>query len=261
MSETSDAKPANRLAGKVALVTGGARGIGEAVVRVFTAEGARVLFGDLRDELGERVAKDIGCDAAYLHHDVREEESWRQFVDAAAERFGRIDALVNNAGIIHISPLIDTSLGDYLDVVNTNQLGCFLGMRSVAPVMAKAGRGSIVNISSTQGLEGAAGLSAYVASKFAVTGMTQTAALELGPQGIRVNSIHPGGIDTEMGDGDMEGFEEIDSEAFFASTPAGRMGAPEEVARMALYLASDESDYVRGAAFRVDGGIMAGERY
>jgi len=261
MSTASETKPSNRLAGKVALVTGGARGIGEATVRVFADEGAHVLFGDLRDELGESVARDVGAHAIYLHHDVREQASWRQFVDAAVERFGTIDVLVNNAGIIHIGPLVDTSIDDYLDVVKTNQLGCFLGMRAAAPVMAKAGSGSIVNISSTQGLEGAAGLSAYVASKFAVTGMTQTAALELGPQGIRVNSIHPGGIDTDMGDGDMEGFEDVDSSAFFASTPAGRMGAPEEVARMAVYLASDESDYVRGAAFRVDGGIMAGERY
>ncbi len=250
-----------RIDGKVALVTGGARGIGEALVRVFASEGARVLSGDIRDELGKAVAESVGDAATFVHHDVREEESWSQFVQTALERFGRIDVLVNNAGLLHVALLLDTKLEDYVNVVQTNQIGCFLGMKAVALSMIQGGGGSIVTISSSQGLQGAPALCAYVASKFAVTGMTQTAALELGASGIRVNAIHPAGIDTPMGDGTIEGFEGVDSEAFYASTPAGRMGKPEEIARMAVYLASEDSDYIRGASFCVDGGVLAGQTF
>jgi 3alpha(or 20beta)-hydroxysteroid dehydrogenase len=160
-----------------------------------------------------------------------------------------------------VRPLLETELDQYMEIVRTNQVGVFLGMKAAAPAMARGGGGSIINISSTAGLRGARNLLAYVASKFAVRGMTQSAALELGPLGIRVNAIHPGGIDTVMGRGDFPGFEDIDSEAYYRSTPAGRRGQPEEVARLGVYLASDESDYVRGASFLVDGGISAGERF
>ena len=250
-----------RLDGKVALITGGARGIGAGTARVFAAEGAQVVLGDIRDDLGKEVAEALGASARYVHHDVREEESWRNFVAGALAQHGRIDALVNNAGIIHVSTIIETQVEDLLAVLQTNLVGTFLGMKQTAPAMIEAGGGSIVNISSSQGLEGAPRLGCYVASKFGVTGITQTAALELGPQGVRVNSIHPAGIDTPMGDGSESGFEDVDTEAFFAATPARRMGSAEEIGSMAAYLASDEAAYIYGAQFRVDGGQTAGMSY
>ena len=248
-----------RLDDKVALVTGAARGIGEAMARRFAAEGARLVLCDLLEEQVRKVADSLGDRALQVRCDVRREEDWPGFVAAARERFGRVDVLVNNAGIVRVRPLLETSLEDYLDVVRTNQVGVFLGMKAVAPAMRDAGGGSIINVSSINGQHGTAGLLAYCASKFAVTGMTQVAAQELGPLGIRVNSIHPGGIDTPMNSD--EGFEDVDSVAFYARTPAGRIGRPEEVAELGVFLASDASDYLRGAAFVVDGGISAGLRY
>ena len=247
-----------RLDGKVALITGGARGIGAGTARVFAAEGAQVVLGDIRDDLGKEVAEALGASARYVHHDVREEESWRNFVAGALAQHGRIDALVNNAGIIHVSTIVETQVEDLLAVLQTNLVGVFLGMKHAAPAIIQSGGGAIVNISSSQGLEGAPQLGCYVASKFGVTGITQTAALELGSQGVRVNSIHPAGIDTPMGDGNMDEFADVDSEAFYAASPAGRMGRPEEIGSMAAYLASDEAAYIHGAQFSVDGGQMAG---
>jgi 3alpha(or 20beta)-hydroxysteroid dehydrogenase len=248
-----------RLEGKVTLVTGAARGQGEAEARLFAAEGAKVLLGDVLDAQGEAVAKSIGPAAAYLHHDVAEPESWRRFVAAALARFGRIDALVNNAGILRVAPIAQISLDDYMQVIRVNQVGCLLGMQSVIAPMSAQRRGSIVNISSTCGLEGTAGLVAYVASKFAIRGMTKTAALELGPQGIRVNAICPGGVDTPMGRGDD--FAEIDTAAVYEALPLGRIGQPREIANLALFLVSDESSYCTGAEFVADGGMLAGPQY
>jgi len=250
-----------KLDGKVALITGAARGIGAGTARVFASEGARVILGDLRDPLGKEVAESIGEAAQYVHHDVREEESWKNFVAVALEAHGRVDSLVNNAGIMHVSSIVETQVEDLLAVLQTNLVGVFLGMKHAAPAIIQSGGGAIVNISSSQGLEGAPQLGCYVASKFAVTGMTQTAALELGKQGVRINSIHPAGIDTPMGDGSMDEFADVDTDAFFASTPAGRMGRPEEIGSMAAYLASDEARYIHGAQFAVDGGQMAGMSY
>ena len=248
-----------QLDGKVALITGAARGIGEGFARRFAAEGAKVVLCDLLEEAVAKVAASLGAGALAVPCDVRREEQWPRFVAAARERFGRVDVLVNNAGIVHVAPLLETSLERYLDVVRTNQVGVFLGMKAVVPAMREGGGGSIINISSINGLHATANLLAYCASKFAVTGMTQAAAQELGPLGIRVNSIHPGGIDTAMQH--AEGFEDVDSEAFYARTPAGRSGRPEEVADLGVFLASDASDYVRGATFVVDGGIASGLRY
>ena len=249
-----------RLDGKVALITGAARGIGEAFARRFAAEGARVVLCDLLEETLGKVASSLGAQALAVPCDVRREEDWPRFVTAARERFGRVDVLVNNAGILHVAPLLETSLDDYLDVVRTNQVGVFLGMKAVVPAMREAGGGSIINVCSINGLHGTARLLAYSASKFAVTGMTQAAAQELGPLGIRVNSIHPGGIDTAMNR--REGFDaNLDPDAFYAGTPAGRVGQPEEVADLGVFLASDASDYLRGATFVVDGGIASGLRY
>ncbi len=245
-----------RLDGKVALITGAARGQGEAEARLFAAEGARVVLGDVLDADGERVAASLGERAVYRHHDVSTEESWTSFVGLARERFGRIDVLVNNAGILHVAPIATIALADYMRVISVNQVGCLLGMKAVIPAMAEARRGSIVNISSTAGLQGTAGLVAYASSKFAIRGMTKTAALELGPLGIRVNAICPGGIDTPMGRG--EDFSGVDTSNVFATLPLGRIGAPREVAAMALFLASDEGSYCTGAEFVVDGGMLAG---
>jgi 3alpha(or 20beta)-hydroxysteroid dehydrogenase len=251
----------SRLAGKVALITGAARGQGEAEAQVFVAEGAKVVLGDVMDDLGKAVAKSLGDCAVYLHHDVSREESWANFVATALQTFGRIDVLVNNAGILHVAPIAEIKLENYLRVIHVNQVGCLLGMKAVIPHMAKVGGGSIINISSISGIEGAIGLVSYVSSKFAIRGMTKTAALELGRLGIRVNSICPGGIDTPRGRGDAEGFENIDSSAWYRSLPLQRIGKPEEVAKLALYLASSDSAYCTGAEFVIDGGALAGERF
>ena len=247
-----------RLDGKVALITGAARGQGEATGRLFAAEGAKVVLGDVLDDEGKAVAASLGDAAIYLHHDVSQEDSWGSFVAAASDKFGRIDVLLNNAGIIHVAAVAEITLENYMKVVNVNQVGCLLGMKSVIPAMVQAGGGSIINVSSTSGMEGAMGLVAYVSTKFAIRGMTKTAALELGRVGIRVNSLHPGGIDTPMGDGSMEDFKDVDTQGFFDTLPLARIGRPDEMAQLALFLASDESSYCTGSEFIADGGMLAG---
>jgi 3alpha(or 20beta)-hydroxysteroid dehydrogenase len=187
-----------------------------------------------------------------VHHDVTDEGDWTAAVDAATTAFGRLDILVNNAGIFRWSRLTDTTLDDYMSVVAINQVGTFLGMKAVVPAMTAAGGGSIVNISSIAGLRGSAGTIAYVASKWAVRGMTKVAALELARLGIRVNSIHPGLIDTAML-GEVPG----DIDRMVRRVPLGRIASADDVARQALWLASDDSSYTTGAEFVVDGGITA----
>jgi 3alpha(or 20beta)-hydroxysteroid dehydrogenase len=245
-----------RLDGKVAIVSGGARGQGEAEVRAFVEEGARVVFGDVLDTEGEAVAKDVGDDAVYQHLDVTSEDNWAAIVATAEERFGKVTVLVNNAGILRLNPLERTTLDEYMSVINVNQVGCFLGMRAVVPSMKAAGGGSIVNTSSTSGFVGTYGLIAYTASKFAVRGMTKVAAMELGHSGIRVNSVHPGGIDTDMVRGPE--FEHMDQHALYGAMPIPRVGQPEEIARLMVFLASDESSFSTGAEFVADGGMLAG---
>lgn len=248
-----------RLAGKVALITGAARGQGAAEARLFVEQGSRVVIADLLDEEGARLADELGEAAIYQHLDVTSAEQWAAAVQAAEARFGRLDVLLNNAGILLLAPLEDCSLESYRKVIEVNQVGCWLGMKSVLPALKRAGGGAIVNVSSTAGMEGVAGGSAYVASKFAVRGMTKAAALELGRYGIRVNSIHPGGIDTVMArPPEMEGF---DPASIYRGLPIPRIGRPDEVARMALFLASDESSYCTGAEFIVDGGMLAGSTF
>jgi len=240
----------------VVLVSGGARGQGESEARLLVREGARVVIGDILDELGGKVAAELGDRALYQHLDVRRSADWQRAVEVTQQRFGRLDGLVNNAGISRAGPIETMPLDDYLDVVNTNQVGCFLGMQAAIPALRRAGGGSIVNISSTAGLQGVAGMVAYCASKFAIRGMTKVAALELGHSGIRVNSVHPGTIDTPMVWGPE--FEGVDKAAFFAKQPIPRIGAPEEIAKLVLFLISDESGFSTGGEFVADGGATSG---
>ncbi len=244
------------LVGKRALITGAARGHGATAARLFVESGARVLIADVRDELGRAVAAELGEAAQYVHLDVTSERCWTDVVDLVDARFGGLDVLVNNAGILRADPLETMSLEDYQAVIAVNQVGCFLGMRAVVPAMRNAGGGSIINISSVAGLKGVAGAIGYVASKWAVRGMTKTAALELGAYGIRVNSVHPGAVDTEMIGG--PDFADVDRDAHFRGLPIPRIGQPEEVARMVAFLASDDSSYSTGSEFLVDGGDAAG---
>ena len=243
-----------RLEGKTALITGGARGQGAAEARLFAEEGANVVLTDVLDEDGERTADAIGAD--YLHHDVTSEAEWAAAVAHAVALHGGIDVLINNAGIYAQTTLVGSELEEYRRVIEVNQIGVYLGMREVAPVMIERGGGSIINISSVGGMRGGGGGFAYTASKWAVRGMTKSAAVRLGPHGIRVNSIHPGLIDTPMlGDTRMANPDTL--EQMLGQIPLGRIAQPGEVAKLALFLASDDSAYSTGSEFLVDGGLMA----
>ena len=250
-----------RLDGKVALISGAARGMGQAEARLFAAEGAKVALCDVVDAEGKAVAEEIGRAALFHHLDVTSEEGWAEAVAATTAAFGKLDVLVNNAGIAESAPLAEMTLDSYRRVTEVNQTGVFLGMRAVVEPMTAAGGGSILNISSIDGMMGMNNLMSYVASKWAVRGMTKAAAMELGPRGIRVNSIHPGFILTEMGI--PEGAEAspvhnlIDAHTT-RLTPLGRSGTAEDIAKLALFLASDESAYSTGSEFVADGGLIAG---
>ncbi len=244
-----------RLDSKVCIVTGGARGQGGAEAALFRREGAEVVITDVLKEVGETHAAAIG--ATFLGHDVRSEEEWAEVVRQTMDRHGRIDVLVNNAGIYERGKLIDTSVEQYQRIIDVNQLGVFLGMKAVAPTMIAQQSGSIVNISSIAGILGAAGAVAYGASKFAVRGMTKAVALELARYKIRVNSIHPGMIDTDMMT-EVTGGDNDRHDRMARAVPIGRAAEADEVAAMALYLASEESRYCTGSEFVIDGGITAG---
>ncbi|MDT4923812.1 MAG: 3alpha(or 20beta)-hydroxysteroid dehydrogenase [Pseudonocardiales bacterium] len=244
------------LEGRVAIITGAARGQGAAAARLFVSEGARVVIGDVLDDVGKDLAESLGDAATYRHLDVSSEDDWRAVVDEAVETLGGVDVLVNNAGILRFAALPDMPLEEYLRIVNINQVGTFLGMRAVSKPMIAAGRGSIVNISSVEGLAGMPYLTAYTATKFAIRGMTKVAALELGPNGIRVNSVHPGMIETDMVK-DAAGGHEIDLSPAAKRIPIRRMGQSEEIAEVVLFLASDRSSYVTGAEIAADGGVTA----
>ncbi|MGD9984741.1 MAG: glucose 1-dehydrogenase [Porticoccaceae bacterium] len=246
----------SNLNGKVALITGAARGQGAAEARLFAQRGAKVMLCDILDDEGQAVAAEIGANAAYLRLDVTSEASWQAAVKATVSKFGKLNVLVNNAGIVKVTALADCPLEEYMQVIQVNQIGVFLGMKTVAPAMKQAGGGSIVNISSIDGLIGMTGGTAYCASKFAVRGMTKVAALELGKDGIRVNSIHPGGILTPMITG--AGLDAQTAGEIFGRVPLQRIGQPEEIATLAAYLASDDASYSTGSEFIADGGLTAG---
>ena len=241
-----------RLDGKVALITGGARGQGADEARLFAAEGAVVYITDILVDDGARVAAETG--ATFMRHDVTSAARWGEIVDSIITAHGRIDVLVNNAGIFKLARLLETTEADYDHIMAVNQKGVFLGMQAVAPAMCDAGGGSIVNISSLAGLEGAPGAFAYAASKWAVRGMSKTAAQELGRFGVRVNSVHPGFIATEM----MQQTRAVVSgklEQVTRLIPLGRTAEANEVAALVLFLSCDESSYCTGSEFTIDGGL------
>lgn len=244
------------LDGKVAIISGAARGQGAAAARLFVAEGARVVIGDVLDDVGKELAESLGAAAVYRHLDVSSEDDWANVVNETVETWGGIDVLVNNAGILRFAALPDMPLEDYLRIVNVNQVGTFLGMRAVSKPMMAAGKGSIVNISSVEGLAGMPYLTAYTSTKFAIRGMTKVAALELGPKGIRVNSVHPGMIETDMVK-DAAGGHDIDLSPAAKRIALRRMGQPEDIAEVVLFLAGDRSSYVTGAELAADGGATA----
>jgi 3alpha(or 20beta)-hydroxysteroid dehydrogenase len=243
-----------RLTGKTALITGAARGQGAAAARRFVAEGAQVVIADILDDQGKQLADELG--AVYQHLDVSDEAQWEQAAARAVAEYGRLNVLVNNAGVLHFSQLEQTSLADYERVIRVNQIGCFLGMRTVVEPMRAAGGGSIVNLSSVEGLAAVPLLIAYTASKFAIRGMTKVAALELGKDGIRVNSVHPGMIDTSMVSDALGGYE-MPVDWVAKKVPLGRVGTADDIAQLVLFLASDESSYSTGAEFVADGGATA----
>ncbi|MEY2423381.1 MAG: 3alpha(or 20beta)-hydroxysteroid dehydrogenase [Acidimicrobiaceae bacterium] len=243
-----------RLSGKVALITGAARGQGAEEARLFASEGASVVLTDVLDDDGKQAATEIGSAATFHHHDVTSEAEWTSVVDAVLAEYGQLDVLVNNAGILAIAPLVLTTEAEYRRVIDVNQIGTFLGMKAVVPHMVERQQGSIINISSVAGLMGSPGMIAYGASKWAVRGMTKSVALEVAPFGVRVNSIHPGIIETPM----LEEFEKWGvMGAVMERVPVGRTADAREVANLALYLASDESVYSTGSEFVVDGGMTA----
>lgn len=249
--------PPGRLDGKVAIVTGAAQGQGAAEARRFVREGARVVVADVLDEPGSAVVAELGERARFVHLDVTSEDGWTDAVAATEDAFGRVDVLVNNAGILRFNRVQDTPLDEFRLVLDVNLVGTFLGIRSVAPAMRRAGGGSIVNISSTGGIVGLPSVASYVASKFGVTGLTRSAAIDLGPLGIRVNSVHPGSVDTPMIR--MEGIPDEAYAPYFDKLPIRRLGTVDDVASLVLFLASDESAYCTGGAYVVDGGQTSGD--
>ncbi|MTE13730.1 SDR family oxidoreductase [Nocardia aurantiaca] len=241
-----------RLDGRVALISGGASGMGASHARAFVAEGASVLIGDISDEAGAKLAAELGDAAAFIHLDVTRAEDWRAAVDTAVERFGKLDVLVNNAGILDGGPLGTYTEEQWQRTLSVNLTGPFLGLTAARDALVAARPAAVVNISSAAGIQGVAGAHAYTASKFGLRGLTKSAALELAPHGVRVNSVHPGGILTPM-----------------LGAPAGitldrgentltRLGLPEEVTPLVVFLASHESSYCNGGEYVVDGGMTAG---
>ncbi len=236
-----------RVDGKVALISGGARNIGGASARMLVAEGARVVIGDLLDEEGAALAEELGDAARYVHLDVTSDDDWRSAVASTVAEFGKLDVLFNNAGIFNGGALQHYKTEQWQQMLDVNLTGAFLGMRAAADAIIAAGGGSIINTSSIEGLRGTAWAHGYVASEWGLTGLTKSAAVELAPKGVRVNSIHPGRISTPATD---------QMPADLIPIPLGRPGLPEEVAAFVVFLASDESSFATGSEFVVDGGTV-----
>ncbi|MBE9373816.1 glucose 1-dehydrogenase [Saccharopolyspora sp. HNM0983] len=237
-----------RVDGKVAIITGGSRGMGAAHARSLVAEGAKVVIGDILDDEGKALADELGSAARYVPLDVTEPDQWQHAVSTAVQEFGRINVLVNNAGIVNGSAIQKFDLQQWQRILDVNLTGSFLGIRAVTDPMIEAGGGSIMNVSSVEGLRGSPWAHGYVATKWAVRGLAKSTALELAQHNIRVNSIHPGLIRTPMTEGIPDDM---------IKAPLGRPADPAEVATFVLFLASDESSYATGSEFVVDGGLVA----
>lgn len=236
-----------RVDNKVALITGGARGMGAADARMLVKEGAKVVIGDILDDEGQALADELGDAARYIHLDVSSADDWTAAVDTALSSFGKLNVLVNNAGIVQVGPLKTLDVARWQKVLDVNLTGPMLGTKAVIGPMIEAGGGSIINVSSIEGLRGAAYVHSYVASKWGLRGLTKSSALELASSNIRVNSIHPGFIRTPM-------TEHLPED--MVQTPLGRPGTPDEVATFVVFLASDESSFSTGSEFVVDGGLV-----
>lgn len=243
-----------RMQDRVVIVTGGARGMGAAHAELLVAEGAQVVLSDVRQEQGEALAEKLGPDVRFVRADVASPEDWERTVEVAQQAFGEPTGLINNAGILELGTIEETTLEQFRRSTDVMQVGVFLGMKAVFPSMQRSGGGAIVNISSSAGMTAYPGIIAYVGAKWAVRGMTKAAALEFAGDGIRVNSIHPGEVETDM----IAGHEDSDAVVDPSDVPLGRFGQPQEVARLAVFLLSDESSYVTGAEHLIDGGSTAG---
>lgn len=255
MTENQD-NAVRQLQDKVAIVTGGASGIGEAIVRRFIAAGCRVVIADMQEEKGRDLAEALGATVHFARLDVADEGRWADVVSETVDRFGGIDILVNGAGRMGFSSLLDTSLDDFNNHLRVNLAGTFLGIKTVGRLLVGRGGGSIVNISSIEGMRGISDMGAYVASKWGVRGLTKVAALELGRLGVRVNSVHPGPVNTPMSN--PLGLPKEEMNQLMGAVPLHRMGEPMEIAEAVLFLASDAASFVNGAELAVDGGNMAG---
>lgn len=249
----------NRLEGSVAIVTGGARGIGEGIVRRFVAEGAKVMITDVLDDLGQALADELGEAAAFHHHDVTDRAQWNTVIAATEAKFGKLTTLVNNAGILMFRGFEQYAEDEIDRLINVNIKGVINGCQLVIPAIERAGGGAIINMSSADGIAGANAVSVYCATKFAVRGLTKAMALELGPRGIRVNSIHPGGIYTPLAN-PMQVDKATYDKGYWVY-PAQYAGEPRDIGAAAAYLASDDARYCMGTELSVDGGMNAGHYY
>lgn len=247
----------NMLEGKIAIITGAARGTGEVTARKFVDEGAQVVIADVLDDLGEEVAASLGDAAVYVHLDVTAPDDWQAAVKVTVESFGNPTVLVNNAGVLVIKPIEDTTVEDFSRLVDVNLLGTFLGIKSVVAPMRAAGGGSIVNVSSIDGIRGGNRRTAYCASKWGVRGLTKAAAFDLGQYGIRVNAVCPGGGSAEMASPWIG--ENFDHPAHLQTVALGRDGEIPEYAAAIAYLASESSSYITAIDLAVDGGVSAGQ--
>ncbi|MGO5012150.1 glucose 1-dehydrogenase [Niallia sp. Sow4_A1] len=242
----------SRLEGKIAIITGAAQGMGASHARRFIKEGAKVILTDLNEEKGQALAMELGENALFFKQDVTKAEEWESVIAIAEEKFGSVNILVNNAGITAAKSILQMTESDYRRIVDINQVSVFLGIKAVIPSMQQAGGGSIINISSINGIVG--GAVGYTDTKFAVRGITKAAAVECTHYGIRVNSVHPGVIATPMV---IQEDTKAAVEEFSKHIPLKRVAQPEEVTNIVLYLASDESSYSTGSEFIVDGGLTA----
>ncbi len=247
----------NRLQDQVAIITGAAGGIGAATAKRFIDEGAAVVLTDIDAERGEQLATTLGDRAVFIRHDVTDKQQWQQVVELAKSTFGQLNCLVNNAGICIYSGVLDYSEEQIHALLNINLLSVILGTQAVTPAISATGNGAIVNLSSAEGLSSVNGLSAYIASKWAIRGYTKAAAMELGPLGIRVNSVHPGGVDTPMAN--PAGLDKAAFDEPYKKYPAQRGAAPEQIASVIAFLASADASHCMGAELAVDGGMTAGK--